>query len=406
MTCYRVQLFVLLIPTMMACSEPKCPANLIQQGTVCKRCPEGSEKRGNQCIDVDSGEGVGTTDVSDEAPTDLDEDEGGSAGSAEDHEGGAGAQDASADSDDAPCYEDMDGDGIGAGPAVECNHGDSIGLHQSRSNTDCDDNEVRRSPRLTDICGDDIDNDCDGMADNESNNACGGPCTVQLSHQPGEECDNGMVGPCKRVGKFECTSGSETACNAPIVQGSPEVCGDDVDNDCDGRIDEADAVDAITWFQDCDGDGYSPSVQGSVKSCAKPAGFGTCESWTNVIPSEQTKSNWDCDDSRVEYTPGADYGDPPQGSTSMDLDCNGVLTPAPDYAERTMTALCLSSTISKMNSDSRFCPSGPCYAWKDENGRWTRVPVVTCPDTPYYIYYHDGLGTCIHQARTSLYKCK
>lgn len=80
MTCYRVQLFVLLIPTMMACSEPKCPANLIQQGTVCKRCPEGSEKRGNQCIDVDSGEGVGTTDVSDEAPTDLDEDEGGARG--------------------------------------------------------------------------------------------------------------------------------------------------------------------------------------------------------------------------------------------------------------------------------------------------------------------------------------
>ena len=34
-----------------------------------------------------------------------------------------------------------------------------------------------------------------------------------------------------------------------------EVC-DNEDNDCDGTVDEDDAVDATTWYEDGDGDGY------------------------------------------------------------------------------------------------------------------------------------------------------
>jgi hypothetical protein len=40
---------------LTACVEPRCPRVLIQRGHVCKHCPEGSEKRGNDCFTLDGG---------------------------------------------------------------------------------------------------------------------------------------------------------------------------------------------------------------------------------------------------------------------------------------------------------------------------------------------------------------
>jgi hypothetical protein len=94
-----------------------------------------------------------------------------------------------------------------------------------------------------------------------------------------------------------------------------EICGDDKDNDCDGLIDEPDAIDATLWYQDCDGDGYAASLSGAVESCVQPKLNGHC-TWTTVIPQPETKTNWDCDDSNPAYAPGVDYGFPPAGSTS------------------------------------------------------------------------------------------
>jgi hypothetical protein len=145
-------------------------------------------------------------------------------------------------------YEDMDGDGFGAGNNTAC--GSSI------SNTDCNDMDGAISPGTTEICGDGIDNDC-----------LNGDSICQI------------------VG---CTDA--TACNYnPLanindlcIYASNEVC-DSIDNDCDGEIDE---FVTSTFYVDLDGDGFG-NADSTMEACSLPLGF--------------VSDNTDCDDSFAGY---------------------------------------------------------------------------------------------------------
>ena len=68
-----------------------------------------------------------------------------------------------------------------------------------------------------------------------------------------------------------------------------EVC-DGQDNDCDGSIDEPDALDALTWYADTDGDGWG-DASAPVLACEAPTGF--------VADSS------DCDDEDASIIPGS-----------------------------------------------------------------------------------------------------
>ncbi len=71
----------------------------------------------------------------------------------------------------------------------------------------------------TETC-DGLDNDCDGAVDNGFN--------------VGATCDNGLLGACRRTGVYQCSSATTTACNAPSASPTSEVCGNGVDEDCNG----------------------------------------------------------------------------------------------------------------------------------------------------------------------------
>jgi hypothetical protein len=66
-------------------------------------------------------------------------------------------------------------------------------------------------------------------------------------------------------GGDDCDDGDDSA-----HPGAEERC-DGVDNDCDGSVDEDDAVDAGTWYADSDGDGFGDATTTTL-ACTAPTG--------------------------------------------------------------------------------------------------------------------------------------
>jgi len=196
-------------------------------------------------------------------------------------------------------YLDADGDGFGAGSAVDqCSAPDD---RYVENDEDCDDDRPEAFPGAAEICNQ-LDDDCDGVTDND-------PEPVEW--YPDEDRDGfgrsePVVLSCPEVEGHVRNAEDCDDTDAEVNPDAVEVC-NTIDDDCDGDTDDADAdvSGQSVWYVDDDEDGWGDEAV-SVVQCFAPSGY--------------VGAAGDCDDEDAAFNPGAaedDCTDP------NDYNCDG-----------------------------------------------------------------------------------
>jgi gliding motility-associated-like protein len=231
---------------------------------------------------------------------------------------GAGYTTDNSDCDDAAIlYLDQDGDGFGGSTIVAC------GVYNAE---DCDDTNPQINPSITEICNL-IDDNCDGQIDegvqtvyyadvdgdgygdlNHLVMACVQPvgfvlnaldCNDNLLTYLDVDQDGYGVG-----NPIACGAGNNTDCNdinANMNPGVIEVC-NGIDDNCSGVADEGLLT---TFYQDLDADAYG-DPNNMIAACTQPAGF--------------VLNNLDCNDVANWANP-----DGVEVCNGIDDNCNGAI---------------------------------------------------------------------------------
>lgn len=248
-------------------------------------------------------------------------------------------------------YEDSDGDGYGNPESKKRAETQPDGYVEN--DEDCDDNNIEVHPDATEVCGDDTDNNCDGLTDCEDGSCSSDTACVD---SPETDCSDGADN--DGDGAFDCDD-LDCETNADCTgTGSESACDDDVDNDGDGASDCDDsdcASDAACTAEpetacsddtDNDGDGdmdcsdtdcyYDAACDDQVEtSCtdyidndgdsAVDCEDADCEFESVCADTDGdgdgfTLSENDCDDTNDEINPGADE----ICLDDVDNNCDGV----------------------------------------------------------------------------------
>ena len=203
-------------------------------------------------------------------------------------------------------YQDADKDGWGAGqPVCLCS---PDGDYTTSKGGDCRDDDATAFPGAQELCNG-VDDDCDGQTDEAG--ALG--CALYFRDHDGDGFGLTTDKRCLCAPQDDYTSQAPGDCDDDddaVLLGAAEVCGDAVDNDCDGATDEAGAQGCTALLRDEDDDGFG--VTGDAQCLCAPSS-------TFKVPAG-TGHGGDCDDGEPLAHPGGD-----EVCDGVDNDCNGAV---------------------------------------------------------------------------------
>jgi hypothetical protein len=225
-------------------------------------------------------------------------------------DGVPGPEDCSNGADD-----DGDGDADCADDDCDCDSDDDGYDGQSLGGDDCDDADPNVHPNASEVCNDGVDDDCNGVADDED------PGVDPLSRTRWFTDADGDTYGDRRSFSLACAPAAGdvvdgTDCddgNAAVSPAGAEVC-NNLDDDCDGLFDDDDpSLDILTaslWYADLDGDGSGdPAV--STLACAAPPGYvENADDCDDGNPALDDASLWDADADGDGYGEGSAFGPP------------------------------------------------------------------------------------------------
>ncbi|MCB9692014.1 MAG: putative metal-binding motif-containing protein [Alphaproteobacteria bacterium] len=206
-------------------------------------------------------------------------------------------------------WPDTDGDGYGGDgePLQACV---SPGSGYVANDLDCDDHDSGINPGKTEICNA-IDDDCDGLTDDSDDTLAFATGPLGYRDADGDGFGDEAFGRrfCFAIPStgWSATSGDCLDTNAAVSPAAQEVCGNGLDDDCDG--DEQ----PPSWYRDADADHFGTG-----------SAFGPSCDPPDTISTWATRSG-DCNDSQPLTYPGAPERD---ACDAIDDDCDQTPEPA------------------------------------------------------------------------------
>ena len=198
------------------------------------------------------------------------------------------------------------------------------------NNSDCDDNNSNVNPNSTEIIGNNVDENCDGIFEyefyaDEDNDGYGGQNSEiiysEIIIQNQQDVPEGYF-----YESLDCDD------NDPNVNPDTAEIQDNIDNDCDGIVDEVEIPDN---HEDEDNDGYYAY---HLYIDQDQDGYGTTpltliESGNKILEEKDTPKGYslnqkDCDDNNSNINPGTTEID-----DGVDNDCDGRVDEAPEIPD-------------------------------------------------------------------------
>ncbi len=254
-------------------------------------------------------------------------------------------------------YRDGDGDGFGVTSITKksCTQPpqDPNGDQWALKDGDCSDSEKTVYPGAPEICGNIYDDNCDGQKDegllkkywlDADQDGWILQSAMPVEVCPGKEPVFYTSSP--KENEFDCDDTKKT-----VHPGQPETVCDEVDDNCNGSVDEGLDGSKIKVCIDADGDQWcSPGTSKLVCSGLIPQGYSQAENINKSImdPLVPGGISSDCDDGNAGISPSV------QDNTcdGVDNDCNKV--PDDNYA----VSSCDAGTPGICAAGQRHCVSG------------------------------------------------